>query len=95
MNRDNGFAGEIVDCGKFEVMPGIAQGRQVFEVEMQQLARSLFFVSPRLRAGRPRQLTHPLPDQPALDGAVSDAQFSGDAPGAESPRPQPVRWAIE
>ena len=42
LNRDDGLAAEVIDGRKFEVMPGISQRRQVFEVDVEQLARSLF-----------------------------------------------------
>jgi hypothetical protein len=55
---DDGFPAEVVDRRELEVMRGVPQGRQVFEVDVNQLARPLFFVPPRLRPRRPRQLIH-------------------------------------
>ena len=53
LNRHNGLATEIIDGGKFEVIAGISERRQILQVDVNQLAGPLFFVATWLgRAGR-------------------------------------------
>ena len=58
-DRHDGFSAEIVDGRELKVMPGVPQRRQVFEVEVEQLARPLFFIATRGRPCRSRQLIRP------------------------------------
>ena len=65
MNRHDRLTAKVVDGRKFEVIPGISQRRQELQVEVEQLARPLFFVA----AGfRPRGA-----HQPIRAGALEDA----------------------
>src|SRR5436190_10508704 len=73
-DRDDGFAAKVIDGGKFEVISGISERRQIFEIDMDELARSLFFVPARRRAWRPRQLALTMPLQHPLHGAMADVQ---------------------
>ena len=84
MDGNHGFTAEIVDGRKFEVVPGISQGRQVFEIQMQELAGPLLFVATRRRPRRSRELTHTVVRQHALHRAVSDVELNGDAVRAQS-----------
>ena len=43
-DRDDRFAAKVIDGGKFEVISGISERRQIFEINVDELARSLFFV---------------------------------------------------
>lgn len=41
VNSDHRFTTEVIDGGKFEIIPGISQGWQVFQVEVQELTGSM------------------------------------------------------
>src|SRR5918993_858781 len=43
-DRDDGFAAKVIDGRKFEVITGISERRQIFEIDMDEFARSMFFV---------------------------------------------------
>ena len=42
VNGDDRFATEVIDRGKFEVIPGISQGREVLQVDVQEFAGACF-----------------------------------------------------
>jgi hypothetical protein len=56
---DDGLAAEIIDGGKFEVIPGISQRRQKLDIDVYELAGALLFVPLRSRLRRPRLATDP------------------------------------
>ena len=78
-NRDHGLAAEVVDGGEHEVMPRIAQRRQLLQVEMEQLAGPMLFVAPRRGPRRSRQLIDAASRLDALHRAPAEAHGVRDA----------------
>ena len=56
---DHGFATEVIDGRKFEVISGISERRQILQVDVEQFARAAVFSYRRGfgRAGRGNRLT--------------------------------------
>ena len=88
VNGDHRFPTEVIDGGKFKVIPGVSQGRQVFQVDVQELARSLFFVATGCGSRRPCQTIQTVPKKDALNRAMTEAQLIGDAARAQPPLTQ-------
>jgi hypothetical protein len=86
---DHGFTTEVIDGGKFKVITGISERRQIFEVDMKQFAGTLFFVPPGFRPRGSGQLIDAVRLQQALHGAISEAQLPRDPYRAAALSPQP------
>jgi len=69
-------------------MAGITQGRQVFEIDVDELTRPLFFEALGLHPRRSRQLIDPLRFQYALDGALPEPQCVANPGRTLSPSAQ-------
>jgi len=74
LNPDDGLAAEVVDGRELEVMPGVTECRQVFQIDVDQLARATLFVPPTMRSRGTGELTKPVLLEHALDRAVTDVE---------------------
>jgi hypothetical protein len=89
VNRDDGLPAKVIDGRKLEVMPRVTERRQVFQIEMEQLAGSLLFVSARLGPRGPWQLIRTVALEDALNRTVPNAQDVRDPDGTQALPAQP------
>ena len=73
-DRHDCFPAEVIDGGKLEVMPGIAEGRQEFEIDVHELPGPALFKALRFDPRGPRQLIHAMGLELALDRALAHRQ---------------------
>src|SRR5215475_4977628 len=84
--RHDGLPAEIVHGRKFVVIPGVSEGRQEFDIEVQQLAGPALLVAFRRTPAGPRQVGLPVPGQDAMHALRADTDQHRDAR-----RPEPTR----
>jgi len=81
----HGLAAEIVDRGKFIVVPGISQRRQEFDIQMQQLAGPTLLIPFRRPAAGPREPRFAVSQQHTMDRLRTDRDERRD-PRRSEPR---------
>ena len=74
LNPDDGLAAEVVNGRELEVMPGVAKRRQVFPIDVEQLAWSTLFVPPTMGSRGTGELIEPVLHEHALDRAVTEVE---------------------